>query len=116
MQFGPGAGSTGRTEGFTQMKAKQLLFTMVAAAAVLAVGSDQALSAKGPAGPANAPSASSGASVVGRAKFTGQLPQPAHVSMNSDPSCAKLHPGPAVSQDFVTGGDNSLGNVIVFIS
>ena len=30
------------------MKAKQLLFTMVAAAAVLAVGSDQALSAKGP--------------------------------------------------------------------
>jgi len=98
------------------MKAKQLFFTTVAAAAVLAAGSDQAVLAKGPAGPANAPSASSGAAVVGRVKFTGQLPQPARLSMNSDPSCAKLHPGPAVSQDFVTGSENSLGNVIVFIS
>jgi plastocyanin len=36
--------------------------------------------------------------------------------MNADPSCAKLHPGPTVSQEFVTGSDNSLGNVVVFIS
>src|SRR6201981_3834914 len=62
------------------------------------------------------PDASAGASVVGKVKFTGTLPAPTKVSMNADPSCAKLHPGQAVSQDFLTGSDNSLGNVIVFIS
>ena len=36
--------------------------------------------------------------------------------MVSDPSCAKLHPSPAVGQEFVAGSDNALGNVIVFIS
>ena len=73
--------------------------------------------ANGAAGAANpvAP-AGSGASVVGKVKFTGQVPQPSKLSMNADPSCAKLHSGPAMSQDFVTGSENTLGNVIVFIS
>ena len=62
------------------------------------------------------PDASAGASVVGKVKFTGTLPAPTKVSMSADPSCAKLHPGPAMSQDYVAGSDNSLGNVIVFIS
>ena len=54
--------------------------------------------------------------MVGKVKFTGHSPQPTKVSMNADPSCAKLHSGPAMSQDYVSGGDNTLGNVIVFIS
>ena len=58
----------------------------------------------------------SGASVIGRVKFQGQLPQPVRISMSADPSCAKLHPAPAVGQEFVTGSDNTLANVIVFIS
>jgi plastocyanin len=58
----------------------------------------------------------SGASVVGHVKFQGQLPQSAKLSMSADPSCAKLHTIPTVSQDFVTGNDNTLGNVVVFIS
>jgi plastocyanin len=62
------------------------------------------------------PDAGSLASVVGHVKFQGQLPQPVKVSMSADPSCANLHPSPMVSQDFVTGGDNTLGNVIVFVS
>ena len=62
------------------------------------------------------PDASAGASVVGKVKFTGTLPAPTKVSMNADPTCAKLHPGPAMTQDYVAGSDNSLGNVIVFIS
>jgi len=91
-------------------------FLKIAGLAILTIGSSRVFAASGAAaGNAPAPSAD-GASVVGKVKFSGQLPQPAKVSMNADPSCAKLHPGPAVSQDFLTGSDNSLGNVIVFIS
>jgi len=100
------------------MKTKQK-FLAVSAGLAMLVAAGSAFAANGAAG-ANAgaprPDASAGASVVGKVKFTGTLPQPTKVSMNSDPSCAKLHPGPAVTQDFVTGSDNSLGNVIVFIS
>ena len=67
-------------------------------------------------GAANSAPSGSGASVVGKVKFTGQVPQPSKLSMNADPSCAKLHSGPAMSQEFLTGNDNTLGNVIVFIS
>ncbi len=101
------------------MKSKQLFLTLCAGLAILVVGSDSSLTAKGmPAANSGAarPDASSGAAVVGKVKFQGTLPQPAKVSMNSDPSCAKLHPGPLTSQEFLTGGDNTLGNVIVFIS
>jgi len=98
------------------MNTKQQFLT-IASLAIFMMGGTPAFSANGASGTANAPApASSGASVVGKVKFTGQLPQPAHVSMNSDPSCAKIHPGPAMSQAFMTGSDNSLGNVIVFIS
>src|ERR1700757_4868897 len=91
-------------------------FLKIAGLAILTVGSSSLFAASGAAA-GNAPAPSTdGASVVGKVKFTGALPAPAKVSMNSDPSCAKLHPGPAVSQDYVTGSDNTLGNVIVFIS
>lgn len=97
----------------------KLLLTLIAVMAILAV-SDRSTAAKGASGAAGSgearADAGSGASVVGRVKFTGQLPQPARISMNSDPSCAKLHPAPAMSQEFVGGSDNALGNVIVFIS
>lgn len=97
------------------MKTKQQLLSVVGLA-ILTIGSSSLFAANGAAA-GNAPAPSSGgASVVGKVKFTGQIPQPAHVSMNADPSCAKAHQGPAVSQDFMTGSDNSLGNVVVFIS
>jgi plastocyanin len=99
------------------MRTKQ--WVLSAGLAILISGGPSSLAAKGAAGASSGsarPDAGSGASVVGRVKFQGQLPQPTRMSMNSDPSCAKLHPGPVVSQDFVTGGDNTLGNVIVFIS
>ena len=92
-------------------------FLAIAGLAVLMMGGTGSYAANGAAAAANAPApAAAGTSVVVKVKFTGQLPQPAHVSMNADPSCAKLHPGPAVSQDYMAGADNGLGNVIVFIS
>jgi plastocyanin len=36
--------------------------------------------------------------------------------MSSDPSCAKLHPGAAFSEDFVAGNEGALSNVVVFVS
>jgi len=94
----------------------QRKFQMITGLAVLVASIASLPTANGAAGPANPAPSGSGASVVGKVKFTGQVPQPAKLSMNADPSCAKLHPGPAMSQDFVTGSDNTLGNVIVFIS
>jgi len=102
-------------EEFTFMKSK-LLLSFIASLAVLTVASNSGIAASGAANGAASPDAGSGASVVGHVKFQGQLPQPTKLSMNADPTCAKLHPGPAVSQDFLTGNDNTLGNVIVFIS
>jgi hypothetical protein len=101
------------------MKANQRFLTLCAGVAILVLSNHVSLTAKGAAA-ANTggarPDASSGASVVGKVKFQGTLPQPSKVNMNSDPSCAKLHPGQSTSQEFVTGTDNTLGNVIVFIS
>jgi len=62
------------------------------------------------------PDTHAGSSVAGRVRIEGQMPQSNRISMSADPSCAKLHPAPAVGQDYVAGSDNSLGNVIVFIS
>jgi plastocyanin len=101
------------------MKTKQLFLTISVGLAMLVVAGGSSFAEKGVAAAnsgAARPDASSGSSVVGRVKFQGTLPQPAKLSMNADPSCAKLHPGPAMSQDFMAGSDNALGNVIVFIS
>lgn len=78
--------------------------------------SSSLFAASSASGAANSAPSGSGASVVGKVKFTGQVPQPSKLSMNADPTCAKLHSGPAMSQEFLTGSDNTLGNVIVFIS
>src|SRR5215468_23684 len=91
-------------------------WNIVAGMAMLVAFTGNLLAASGAAGAANPVPAGSGAAVVGKVMFTGQVPQPSKLSMNADPSCAKLRSGPAMSQDFLTGSDNTLGNVIVFIS
>jgi hypothetical protein len=95
----------------TQYKLK-----MIANLAILVACSVSVFAANGASGAAHPAPSGSGASVVGKVKLAGQAPQPSKLSMNADPSCAKLHSGPAMSQDFVAGSDNTLGNVIVFIS
>lgn len=101
------------------MRSTHFFLTLLAVLAILISG-DRSQAANAASGAANSGEARSdagaSASVVGRVKFTGQLPQPTRISMNSDPSCAKLHPAPAMTQEFVAGSDNALGNVIVFIS
>lgn len=60
--------------------------------------------------------ASATAVVKGSVKFAGTRPAAAHISMNSDPSCAKLHPAGLTAEDLLTGPDGGLQNVVVFIS
>jgi plastocyanin len=66
--------------------------------------------------PAAKPDAGSTSSVVGRVRLEGPKPESTRTSMMADPSCAKLHPGGVMSEDFVVGNDGSLENVVVFIS
>jgi plastocyanin len=54
--------------------------------------------------------------VKGLVKFAGAMPPAAHLSMNADPSCAKLHPSGLTAEDTLASGDGGLQNVVVFIS
>ncbi len=52
----------------------------------------------------------------GFVRLTGALPPAARLSMNADPSCAKLHPAGLTAEDTIAGADGGLQNVVVFIS
>ena len=52
----------------------------------------------------------------GLVRLTGALPPAARLSMNADPSCAKLHPAGLTAEDTIAGADGGLQNVVVFIS
>jgi len=54
--------------------------------------------------------------VRGVVKIDGPVPKSAHISMTSDPSCAKSHPGGAMADDVVADAGGGLENVIVFVS
>ncbi len=52
----------------------------------------------------------------GFVRLTGALPPAARLSMNADPSCAKLHPAGLTAEDTIAGADGGLQNAVVFIS
>jgi hypothetical protein len=56
------------------------------------------------------------ANVKGIVKFEGVVPKPHPINMAADPSCAKLHSMPAITQDIATDIQGGLQNVIVFVS
>jgi plastocyanin len=55
-------------------------------------------------------------SLSGEVKLQGSPPKPTRIDMSTDPNCAKEHSGPATSEDVVTGADNHLENVIVYVA
>ena len=57
-----------------------------------------------------------GAIVRGTVKFEGTVPKTKPINMAADPSCAKLHPTPVLSQDLLTDSKGDLQNVVVFVS
>ena len=67
--------------------------------------------------PTPSPSNTAGAATVrGVVKFEGKAPKPTPINMAADPTCAKQHPTPVLSQDVVTDPKGGLQNVIVFVA
>jgi hypothetical protein len=56
------------------------------------------------------------ASVRGKGKFEGRAPKATPINMAADPSCAKQHQSPVLSQEVLTDANGALQNVVVFIA
>jgi plastocyanin len=91
------------------MKAKRLL-SVFALTASLCLSAPQGARAGGPA-----PNAT-GATVRGMVRLQGKAPAPKPINMAADPSCARLHPTPVMSQDVMVDAQGALQNVVVFVS
>ena len=91
------------------------LIPIVALTAMICICSLKAVKAGGP--PASVSNTTTGtATLRGVVKFVGAAPKSTPVNMAADPSCAKQHPAPVLSQDVVTDANGGLQNVIVFIA
>jgi hypothetical protein len=54
--------------------------------------------------------------VTGHVTFTGTPPKMKPIDMAKEPSCAKQHPTPLMNESVVTGPNNALANVVVYVS
>jgi hypothetical protein len=54
--------------------------------------------------------------VSGKVTFTGTPVKPKPIDMSKEPSCAKEHATPVTTETVVTGPNNALENVVVYIS
>jgi hypothetical protein len=95
------------------MKTRNLIL-IIALTIAICLSIQQAVNAGGPV-PSPSPTVG-GASVRGVVKFEGKVPTAKPINMAADPSCAKQHATPAVSQEVMTDGKGDLQNAIVFIA
>jgi plastocyanin len=54
--------------------------------------------------------------VSGKVNYTGTPAKPKPIDMSKEPSCAKQHATPVTTETVVTGANNALANVVVYIS
>src|SRR5271154_4450254 len=54
--------------------------------------------------------------VTGKVTYTGTPAHQKPIDMGKEPSCAKQHPTPITTESVVTGPNNALDNVVVYIS
>lgn len=54
--------------------------------------------------------------ITGRITYTGTPPKMKPIDMSKEPSCAKQHATPVDTENVVTGPNNTLENVVVYIS
>ena len=59
---------------------------------------------------------SAAAAVMGTVRLEGQASKGKPINMVKEPVCVKAHPAPALTEEVVTGPDNALQNVIVYVS
>src|SRR5436305_11065078 len=57
-----------------------------------------------------------GGTVSGKVTYTGTPVKPKPIDMSKEPSCAKQHNPPVTTETVVTGPNNTLENVVVYIS
>jgi len=57
-----------------------------------------------------------GGTISGKITYEGTPAKPKPIDMSKEPSCAKQHATPIVTETVVTGPSNSLENVVVYIS
>jgi hypothetical protein len=57
-----------------------------------------------------------GGAISGRVTYEGTPAKPKAIDMSKEPSCAKQHSTPVVTETVVTGPNNSLENVVLYIS
>jgi plastocyanin len=68
------------------------------------------------AAPAAAVDPATAATITGSVKFDGTAARPRRINMAAEPSCAASHASqPPMTQEVVTGGGNSLANVVVYV-
>jgi plastocyanin len=63
-----------------------------------------------------APPAPAAGSITGTVTYTGTPPKMKPIDMAKEPTCASQHPTPVMTENVVTGPNNSLQNVVVYIS
>ena len=85
---------------------------MIVLTAIICVSIQEGVKAGGPSTPA----ANATGTLRGVVKFDGKASKSTTINMAADPSCAKLHPTPALSQDVLADQNGGLQNVIVFIA
>jgi hypothetical protein len=54
--------------------------------------------------------------VSGKVTYTGTPAKQKPIDMSKEPSCAKQHPTPVTTETVVTGPNNTLNNVVVYVS
>ena len=68
------------------------------------------------ASPPETTGAAGTAIVKGIVRVEGALPKPKAIVMSADPSCAKQHSSPVLTQEVMADGKGDLKNVVVFVS
>jgi len=54
--------------------------------------------------------------VTGKVTYTGTPPRQKPINMSEEPTCAKQHATPVTAENVVTGPNNALANVVVYVS
>ncbi len=103
------------------MRALKLVCPAAMSLALLAAGcgrKEEPVETRTPSGesaPANQFDPAKGtATVTGKVKIEGTVPQPVQIKMNADPVCISLHKEPLTSEELVAN-DGNLANVFVYV-
>ena len=102
------------------MKAR-FLYAVLAVALALSVSAcgSKEKAEETPAAPAATASApvdpAPAGSITGTVKLDGPAPKAQRIRMDAEPTCAKTHTTPVMSEEYVVGDKGGLGNVVVYV-